>query len=140
MTYCIYVQYSQLKKFSLLHIQGVHQILCFFEYFKIYSGLWPLSVSPRCASVCTQWQVKPQHCNRTGRVQKNPNILRKNTILDEHPVPQSEFRKISEIQYFCLVVDGNIFDKNKFIRNDNWLDRWWLRNKLFLGGSIDQDS
>ena len=27
-----------------------------------------------------------QHCNRTGRVQKNQNILRKNTIFNEHPV------------------------------------------------------
>ena len=32
-----------------VHIQGVNQILCFFsENFEIYSGLWPLSVYPRC--------------------------------------------------------------------------------------------
>ena len=32
-------------------IQGVKLILCFFEDFEIYSGLWPLSVSPRIQSV-----------------------------------------------------------------------------------------
>ena len=52
---------------------------------KIYSGLWPLSVSPRCQCVCTQWQVKHQRCRRTYKVQKNHNILSKNTIFNEHP-------------------------------------------------------
>ena len=33
---------------KLAKIQGVHQILCFFENFEIYSGLWPLSVFKRC--------------------------------------------------------------------------------------------
>ena len=41
---------------------------------------------PLGVSVCTQWQVKHQHCSRTGIVQKNHNILRKNTIFNEHPV------------------------------------------------------
>ena len=27
--------------------------MCFFEDFRIYSGLWPLSVSPRCQGVYT---------------------------------------------------------------------------------------
>ena len=47
------------------------------------SGLFrfPLGVS-----LCTQWQANHQHCSRTGRVQKNHNILRKNTIFNEHPV------------------------------------------------------
>ena len=60
----------------------------FFEDFKIYSGPWPLSVSPRCSgvSVCTQWQVKHQRCSRSCRVQKNHNILRKDTIFNEHTV------------------------------------------------------
>ena len=114
--------------------------MVFRKFQNIFRTLASLDVYTILHAWITKWQVEHQRCSRTGRVQKNPNILRKNTILDEHPVPQSEFRKISEIQYFCLVVDGNIFDKNKFIRNDNWLDRWWLRNKLFLGGSIDQDS
>ena len=34
-------------------LQDVHLILCFLEDFKIYSGLWPLSVSPRCQCVYT---------------------------------------------------------------------------------------
>ena len=38
---------------TTFYIQGVHSILCFFEDFKIYSGLWPLSVSPRCQCVYT---------------------------------------------------------------------------------------
>ena len=38
-------------------------------------------------SVCTQRQVKHQRCGgRTWRVQKNHNILRKNTIFNQHPV------------------------------------------------------
>ena len=37
-------------------------------------------------SECTQWQVKHQHCSRTGRVQKHHNILRKTAIYNEHPV------------------------------------------------------
>ena len=38
-------------------------------------------------SVCTHTrQVEHQRCSRTGRVQKNYNILRKNTIFYEHPV------------------------------------------------------
>ena len=31
--------------------------------FKIYSGLWPLSVPPG-VSVCTQWQVEPQRLHQ----------------------------------------------------------------------------
>ena len=34
----------------------------------------------------TKWQVEDQRCSRTGRVKKNHNILRKNTIFNEHPV------------------------------------------------------
>ena len=36
--------------------------------------------------MCTQWQGKHQRYSRTGRVQKNHNILRKNTIFNEHPI------------------------------------------------------
>ena len=43
-----------------------------------------LSRLPLGVSVCTQWKVKHQHLRRTGR--KNHNILRKNTILNKHPV------------------------------------------------------
>ena len=34
----------------------------------------------------TKWQVEDQCCSRTGKVKKNHNILRKNTIFNEHPV------------------------------------------------------
>ena len=40
---------------------------CFFEDFKIYSGLWPLSVPLGGVSVCTKWQVKHQRCRGTCR-------------------------------------------------------------------------
>ena len=46
-----------------------------------------LSWFPLGVSECTQWQVKHQRCSsRTCRVQKNRNILWKNTIFNEHPV------------------------------------------------------
>ena len=34
----------------------------------------------------TKWQVEHQRCSRTGRVEKNHNILRKYPIYNEHPV------------------------------------------------------
>ena len=38
-------------------------------------------------SVCVHThRSNPSACSRTGRVQKNHNILRKNTIFNEHPV------------------------------------------------------
>ena len=48
-------------------------------------------------SVCTHTrQVENQRCSRTGRVQKTYNILRKNTIFNEHPVT-SKNRKPSHL-------------------------------------------
>ena len=47
----------------------------------------PFSVFPRCQCVCSHTrQVEHQRCSRTGRVKKNYNILRKNTIFGKHPV------------------------------------------------------
>ena len=63
--------------------------IVFFEDFKIYSGLWPLSV-PLGVSVCTQWQVKHRRRSRTCRVKKNHYISRKNTIINEHPVHKND--------------------------------------------------
>ena len=48
-----------------------------------------LSRIPLVVSVCTQWQGKSQR-TRNFRAQKNHNILRKNTIFNEHPVVFSE--------------------------------------------------
>ena len=47
------------------YVQGVHQILCFFEDIKIYFGLWPLSVSPRCQCEYTH------QAGRTPALQQN---------------------------------------------------------------------
>ena len=54
----------------------------FSKIFKYFSDWFPLGG----VSVCTQWQVKHKGCRRTCRVQKNHNILKKNTIFYEHPV------------------------------------------------------
>ena len=55
-------------------VQGVHKILCFFEDFKIHTGLWPLSVSPSpwCQCVYTI----------AGQVQKENTIFNENSVLD----------------------------------------------------------
>ena len=54
----------------------------FYEDLKIYFKLW--SFPGVC--MCTRWQVEHQRRSRTGGVQKNHNIFRKNTIFNEHPV------------------------------------------------------
>ena len=48
-----------------------------------------LSRFPLGVSVCTQWQVKHQRFRRTDRVQKNHNILKKNTIYVWKPFLKS---------------------------------------------------
>ena len=48
---------------------------------------------PLVSVLCTHTrQVEHQRCSRTGRVQKNHKILRKNTIYNEHPVPYRSVR------------------------------------------------
>ena len=71
--------------FVTLDLQGVHK-KCFFSKILKYIPDSGLSQFPLGVSVCTQWQVKHQHCSRTCRVHKNHNILRRNTISNEHPV------------------------------------------------------
>jgi len=63
-------------------MQGVHKLFVFSNILK-YILDTGLSRFPLGVSECTQWQVKYQHCSR---VQKNHNILKKNTIFNEHPV------------------------------------------------------
>ena len=60
----------------------------FFRRFQyIFRTLFSLGVS-----VCTHArQVEHQRCSRTGRVQKYHKILRKNTIINEHPVSECKF-------------------------------------------------
>ena len=84
------------------NIQGVLQILCYFEDFlNIFRTLWfPLGVS-----VCTQLQVENQRCSRTGRVRKNNIIIRKkNTIFNEHPVVRcwQFFNTYAQLDVFLL--------------------------------------
>ena len=71
---------------KVIGLYGIYRVLikdCVFSGdFKIFLTLFSLSVS-----VCTHTrQVENQRCSRTDRVQKNHNILRKNTIFNEHPV------------------------------------------------------
>ena len=68
---------------------------CVLSKFLRYIPDSSLSRFPLGISVCTQWQVKHQRWSRTCRVQKNHNILRKNTIFNEHPVtptPQMQIK------------------------------------------------
>ena len=60
--------------------------LFFSEKFKIYSGLWPLSVFKRCVHGPLNGKVERKRCSRTDGVQKNHNIKEKNTlyIMDLH--------------------------------------------------------
>ena len=97
------------KKTTLLHIfwffvckpilyTGCSLNIVFFSKILKYipdSGLYRV---PLGVSVCTQWQVKHQRCCRTCRVEKNNNILRKNTIFNEHPVYVRCFQYILPIK------------------------------------------
>ena len=61
-------------------------------FFRIFENIpeSDLSLFSLGVSVCIHTrQVENQRCSRTGRVQKNHKILRKNTIFNEHPVPTS---------------------------------------------------
>ena len=60
--------------------------ILFFEDIKTYSGLWPISVSPRCQCVYTMAGQAPVALQQNCRVKKNHNILRKNAIFNDHPV------------------------------------------------------
>ena len=82
---------------NLLRYMVSIQYCVFWKILK-YSGLLPFSVSPGVSVRKHTRQVEHQHCSRTGRVQKNHNILWKNKIFNEHPVCKlSSFR----IDYRC---------------------------------------
>ena len=89
-TYTIHIIHMYIidkKKYtSDIHTIGMYRVFikyCVFsELLEIFRTLFSLAVS-----VCAHTrQVINQHCSRTGRVQKNHKILRKNTIFNEHPV------------------------------------------------------
>ena len=58
--------------------------IVFFSKILKYSGFC-FSLFSLVVSVCTR-QVEHLRCSNTGRVQKNSKILRKSTIINEHPV------------------------------------------------------
>ena len=67
-------------------------------------------------SACTHTrQVEHQRCNSTGRVQKNHNILRKDTIINGHPVHiRVEILKEDEIsRAFSIELCLTTLKKNK---------------------------
>ena len=67
-----------------------------------------LSRFPLGVNECTQWQVKHQCCSsRTCRVQKNHNILGKNTIFNEHPVYEEVGCGV-RIRHFCFQHSENL--------------------------------
>ena len=103
----------------------VHQILyrvfikyCVFSKVLKYSRLLPFSVCLG-VSVCTPIrQVKHQRCSRTGRVQKNHNILSKKDNIEWTPCIKPFFNgdKLSpKFLPVCTVVgpESKILIKNK---------------------------
>ena len=66
--------------------------MCFCEDLKIYSGLWPLSASPRCQCVYTMAGQPNSTAAELAEFRKITTFFRKNTIFNEHPVfPTLEF-------------------------------------------------
>ena len=61
-------------------VQGVHLILCFFEDFKIYSGLCPLSVSPRFQCVYTMAGQTPALQQNWQSSEKSQHFKEKHNI------------------------------------------------------------
>ena len=78
---------------SFLHKTLKHKVClfslitgCFFQDFEIYSGLWSLSVSPRCQCVYTIAGQTPALQENLQSLEKSQNFKKKNTIFNEHPV------------------------------------------------------
>ena len=80
--------------------------MCFFPIFKIYFRLLTFLCFPS-VSVCVYThtrQVEHQRCSRTGRVQKNHQILKKSTIFNEHPVSSAWVNKqIGHMTFRCIL-------------------------------------
>ena len=69
-----------------------------------------LSRFPLGVSKCIQGQVNPQRLQQNLQSQKNHNILRKNTIFNEHPVPPS----ISPLHHYLSFI------RTLFLEKDLW--------------------
>ena len=74
-----------------LHTGCSLNIVLFRKFQNIFWTLASLSVFPQCVHR-TKWQVENQRFSRTGRVKKNHNILRKNTVFNEHSVCKCVFK------------------------------------------------
>ena len=79
------VAFSQQQLFWPLRYRVFIKYCVFFENLKLFRTLAFLCFPPVSVCVHTR-QVEHQRCRRTGRVQKNPEILRKNTLFNEHTV------------------------------------------------------
>ena len=66
---------------NLNKVQGIHLILCFYEDIKIYFGLWPLSVSPRCQFVYTMAGQTPALSAELAEFRKITTFLGKTQHL-----------------------------------------------------------
>ena len=89
-------------------------VVFYFRRFKNIpdSGLSLFSLS---VSVCTHtMQVELKRCSRTGRVQKNHKILRKNTIFNEHPAEKLSL-------HLCDLWQGFLLELPKPCHKAPWL-------------------
>ena len=99
-------EWSEIKIQFLFWDTGCSLNIVFFSKFFKCSGLC-LSLFSLCISTCTQTrQVEHQRCSRTGRVQKNHKILRKNTIFNEHPIQIYDILFLIRIWILPLLTHG----------------------------------
>ena len=86
----------------------------FFRFLKNIPD-YGLSLFSLGVSVCTHTrQVESQRCGRTGRVQKNYKILRKNTIFNEHPVSSLT---PSVAQHLSATVYVRLFRRRTYVHS-----------------------
>ena len=96
-------QSSSLSLFPILPFLCTGCSLNIMYFPKIF--LWSFSVFPQCQCVYTHQAGKTtRRYSRTGRVQKNHNILMKNTIFNEHPVSPNSHHVILYFRYYYLYV------------------------------------
>ena len=94
---------------------GLYRVFIKYSVFsKILKYIPDSGLSRFPLSVCTQWQVKHQRCSKTCRVQENHNILRKNTIFNEHPVIQSY--KLWNLLYCIIELRLSFFNEWYFLK------------------------
>ena len=82
MVYSVLKENIDFKYFSILAGVWYRVFIKYCVFFK-YSGLWPLSVSPRCQFVDTMAGQTAE----LAEFRKITTFQGKNTIFNEHPVP-----------------------------------------------------